>query len=361
MRLVWLALVCLVTSSALAHEPSRSLLSLTIADDRIDGRLDVSLRDLEDAIGVDANGDLAITWAELERRRGEIARYVLEHLQVAGDGAPCPIDAGELAVDAHGGSSYAVVALSARACRSRERIAIDYALLFGIDPAHRALVSIEGDYSAAAVLSAESRSFEIAPAAGAWGSFRRFVAEGVVHIWQGYDHLAFLALLVLPAVLGRRGASSAHAWRSVLFDIARIVTAFTAAHSITLGLAVLGVIEVPVRAVEAIIAASVLIAAVMNLFPRTVRFGWRLAFGFGLAHGLGFANALRDLGTQTGSTLVALGGFNVGVELGQLAIVALALPPLFALRAAPRCGGAVMLASSAGCATLACTWLLERL
>ena len=78
-------------------------------------------------------------------------------------------------------------------------------------------------------------------------------------------------------------------------------------------------------------------------------------------HGLGFANALRDLGTQAAGALVALGGFNVGVELGQLAVVALALPLLFALRVAPRWSGAVMLASSAGCATLACTWLLERL
>jgi hypothetical protein len=85
---------------------------------------------------------------------------------------------------------------------------------------------------------------------------------------------------------------------------------------------VLGLIEVPVRAVEAIIAASVLIAAIMNLFPQTVRFGWRLAFGFGLVHGLGFANALRDLGVDAAGVFASLGGFNVGVELGQLAFIA---------------------------------------
>jgi hypothetical protein len=92
-----------------------------------------------------------------------------------------------------------------------------------------------------------------------------------------------------------------------------------------------------------------------------VRFGWRLAFGFGLVHGLGFANALRELGVDAAGVFASLGGFNLGVELGQLAIVVLALPPLLMLRAAPRCGGAVMLASSAGCAMLACTWLAERL
>jgi hypothetical protein len=220
MRLISVALACFAASSVLAHEPSRSLLNLAIADEHIDGRLEVSLRDLEDAIGVDANGDLAITWGELEERREEITRYVLDHVQVTGDGTACALSGGGLAVDTHGGSRYAVVALSARTCQARERIAIDYALLFGIDPAHRALVSIDGDYAAAGVLSAQSRSMEIPAVAGAWTSFRRFVAEGVVHIWQGYDHLAFLALLVLPAVLDRREAAGTRAWRSVLLDIA---------------------------------------------------------------------------------------------------------------------------------------------
>ena len=267
MRLIWLALACLAASSALAHEPSRALLTLTVAYDRLDGRLEVSLRDLEDAIGVDANGDLAITWGELERRRPEIVRYALDHLRVGGDGAACALHAGELAVDAHGGATYAALALSAPACAAQARVTIDYALLFEVDPAHRALVSLDGEYAASGILSADQPTLEVLRNESAWASFRRFVAEGVVHIWQGYDHLAFLALLVLPALLGRHGASAARSWRPALVDIGRIVTAFTAAHSLTLGLAVLGVIDVPVRAVEGIIAASVLIAAIMNLLP----------------------------------------------------------------------------------------------
>jgi HupE / UreJ protein len=361
MRLIWLALACLAASSALAHERSRALLTLTVAHDRLDGRLEVSLRDLEDAVGVDANGDFAITWGELERRQPEIVLYALDRLRIGGDGAACALHAGELAVDVHGGASYAVLVFFAPACTAQARVTVDYALLFGIDPAHRALVSLDGDYAASGMLSADRPTLELLRTESSWASVRRFVAEGIVHIWQGYDHLAFLALLVLPAVLGRRGVSAARSWRPAALDIARIVTAFTAAHSLTLGLAVLGVIDVPVRAVEAIIAASVLIGAIMNLLPGAVRLGWRLAFGFGLVHGLGFANALRDLGVEGAGVFASLGGFNLGVELGQLAIVAAALPPLLALRAAPRCGGAVMIASSVGCAALACGWLLERL
>jgi hypothetical protein len=189
------------------------------------------------------------------------------------------------------------------------------------------------------------------------------VAEGVSHIWEGYDHLAFVTLLVLPIVLGgpRRRDGKRPPTRNAIASIAGVITAFTAAHSLTLALATLGVVSVPTRAVESAIAISVLVAAVANVLPNVPRLGAKLAFGFGLVHGLGFATALGDLGARDAGVAASLAGFNVGVELGQLAVVAAALPILFALRDSRVARVAVNYACSAACVGLAAIWLAERL
>lgn len=143
----------------------------------------------------------------------------------------------------------------------------------------------------------------------------RFIAMGVEHILGGIDHLLFLvALLALV-----RGF-----WPTVT-----IVTAFTVAHSMTLSLAALGLVDVPSRMVEPLIAASVVWVALENvLSPSGAGRRWLVAGLFGLVHGLGFASALRELGLPPDGMVRALIGFNVGVELGQLAFIAVVLPPL---------------------------------
>jgi hypothetical protein len=133
------------------------------------------------------------------------------------------------------------------------------------------------------------------------------------------------------------------------------------AHSLTLALATLGLVSVPTRAVEAVIALSVLVAALLNVLPRVPRLGARLAFGFGLVHGFGFATALGDLGAGEAGIAASLAGFNVGVELGQLGVVAAALPVLLALRGHAASRAALNYACSAVCAGLAVVWLTERL
>ena len=112
----------------------------------------------------------------------------------------------------------------------------------------------------------------------------------------------------------------------------KVVTAFTVAHSITLSLAALGVISLPSRLVESAIAASVVLAALNNVCPVVYGGRWIIAFCFGLIHGFGFASVLTDLGLPQDSLLLALVAFNLGVELGQLAIVAVFLPIAYALR-----------------------------
>jgi hypothetical protein len=147
--------------------------------------------------------------------------------------------------------------------------------------------------------------------AGAGERFREFFTLGVEHIWSGYDHLLFLLALLLP------GGSFAR--------IAGIVTAFTIAHSITLALATTGLVQVAAAPVEIAIAASIAFAAASVLRETGVDRRWALTFVFGLVHGFGFAGVLRESGLPPGGVALPLLAFNVGVEAGQLVVVAIAV------------------------------------
>jgi hypothetical protein len=192
--------------------------------------------------------------------------------------------------------------------------------------------------------------------------FFTFLKEGVWHIWSGYDHILFLLALLLPGVLRRRDGS----WqpvtdtRTAFVNVLKVVTAFTVAHSITLSLAVMGFVHLPSRLVESAIAASVVVAAFNNLAPLFGEAGWMVAFGFGLLHGFGFANALRDLGLQHGQLALTLFGFNLGVEIGQLAIVAVFLPLALSLRRLFFYQRFILRVGSAAIIVVASTWLAER-
>jgi hypothetical protein len=186
--------------------------------------------------------------------------------------------------------------------------------------------------------------------------------EGIWHIWLGFDHILFLLSLLLPAVLIRRDRNwqPGGSFHAAFIEVAKVVTAFTLAHSITLSLAALGVVSLPSRWVESAIALSVVLAALNNLLPLVANGRWIAAFAFGLLHGFGFAGALKDLGLPTGSLALSLAGFNIGVELGQLAIVALFLPLAYALRATWGYRRLLLAGGSAAIAAVAAIWFAER-
>ena len=161
------------TSAAFAHDPSRSLLTLSLEGDPVHGRLDVSLRDLEDAVGLDADGDAAITWGEVEARSGEIAGYALRRLAIEADGAACDIAARQSGVDRHGGAAFAVLDLQGRCPSAPRTLRVTYGLLFDVDPAHRSLLELRaGGASTTAVLSAAQPAFESELAACRRGELR---------------------------------------------------------------------------------------------------------------------------------------------------------------------------------------------
>ncbi len=202
-------------------------------------------------------------------------------------------------------------------------------------------------------------------------SFGGFVREGVHHILIGYDHILFLLSLLLPSVWIRSRVHDsrtglAHTrWvpstdlRRASTNVLKVVTAFTVAHSITLALAVFDIVNPPSRWVESIIAASVVLAALNNIWPVISEARWKLTFVFGLVHGFGFASALKDAGLAHGALVGPLVGFNVGVEIGQLCIVAVVLPIAWSLRGTRTYRGAFA-GGSLAIATVAGLWLVQR-
>jgi hypothetical protein len=349
---------------ASAHKSSDSYLSLHLDGQHLTGQWDIALRDLDYAIGLDGNDDGIITWGELRVRQDAITAYALRHLTLDTGGRACALHPVDQLVDDHSDGAYAVLYFEASCPGALERLGVDYDLLFAFDPQHRGLLRVEaGGRTQSAVLGPAQHRWTMAePDNALWRTFLDYLTLGIWHIWTGYDHMLFLAALLLPAVLTSTGGRwvAVGTLREATGEVLKIVTAFTLAHSITLSLAVLGVIAVPSRLVESAIAASVVAAALNNLYPIVERRLWLVAFCFGLVHGLGFANVLAELGLPSGALLIALFSFNLGVETGQLAVVSAFLPLAFLVRRHWLYPRLVLGAGSLVIAVLASVWLAER-
>ena len=369
-RANWLRLVLTLVSvaffasNACAHKFGDSYLTLKVDGGVISGRWDIALRDLENAVGLDANQDGAITWGELEARQEAVTAYAFSRLKVQGDGVVARLRFTDLLVDYHSDGAYAVLRFAVDGLTRPEVLELDYRLLFDRDPQHRGLFQItSGGRTQTAVFSpaTPTQRFELASPPPA-RQFLAFAKEGVRHIWTGYDHILFLIALLLPSVLRRQDGrwQAVGAFRPAFINVFKIVTAFTVAHSVTLSLATLGIVQLPSRLIESSIAASVVLAAFNNLVPFFQGRGWLVAFGFGLIHGFGFANVLLDLELANGLLALALVGFNLGVEAGQLAIVSVFLPLAYGLRHSWLYQRLTLSAGSTAIMLVAATWMCER-
>ena len=348
-----------------AHKASDSYLTLAPEGRTIAVQWDIALRDLDYAIGLDANDDGAITWGELQASEQRVLAYALARLQLSAGNTPCVMGPAALLVDRHTDGAYAVLRFNSQCNEAVAAFTADYRLFFDLDPMHRGLTSVRtaGGAGTTAIFSPEQPRQTLAvTAATPMGQLFAFIREGIWHIWIGVDHLLFLVALLLPSTFYRSGKR----WvpvadlRDALWSVVRIVTAFTVAHSITLSLAALQWVSLPSRWVETAIALSVLLAALNNLWPIVRHRLWAVAFGFGLIHGFGFASVLLDLDLGTGSLMRSLLGFNIGVELGQLAVVGACFLLVILLRRTALHSHALVTTGSALTAAVAITWMLER-
>lgn len=361
--------VCLAglqaASTAHAHASSTDYLEVDARQaDRMSGRWDLPVAALDWQLDLDADGDRRITWLEIDAASAAIGTLALANLRLARGGRDCELSvASPLALTEHLDEPH--VALDWRASWAADGpLKIASGLTFG-DATHRSLLTLVDarETTAAVLVPGDPAWQQAADGTPWWRSFAAFVAQGAFHVWIGYDHLAFLLLLILPSVLvverGHWRAAGSAKW--VVRDLALIVTAFTISHSITLALAATQTVSLPAGPIEAAIALSIVIAGVLNLRPGWSRWRLPLAFGFGFVHGFGFANALLELNVTGRSLVPVLAGFNIGVELAQLALVLVSTPLLLLLARQPIYARRLMPAMSIVTAVVGAGWLLQRL
>jgi len=348
--------------SAQAHMGSTKVVQATATERG--AVLDVQVESIDAAVALGMG--TAITPTELAAHGSLVQHWLARGLVVSADSGPCSAAAESPRFAERDGKSNIAVRVDYTCPLPIGALTLTDDTVFEDDPDHEVFVSVQTHAgSRAHVLRASARSVELRPAAAQPSTVQSdasvtataFVVEGAIHLVTGYDHLLFVLSLVLAAglIVRREGL------RTALRDVAGVVTAFTAGHSLSLVACSLGWVSLPSQWVEAAIAASIVAVAGMNVTrPSAHRSRPWLAGAFGLIHGFGFSSVLADVGLPAGQRLVALLSFNVGIELAQLAFVAAVLLPLSAIAHHKRYRLVVMQGGSLAIATFGCIWLVER-
>lgn len=333
---LWLLLAAaLACPSAWAHKSSDGFVYLDQRDPQhTTVQVDLALRDLALVIPLDVNGDHKVSGAELRGARGRITRYFGDGVTLDSPGGRCTLTGQTWGMSHHSDGPYAAAAYSVQCPDGETATKLSYKLLFDVDPQHRGLVQqLTPDHERLAVISPDNQSLTLSQAPPSMlATFLAYLHQGIIHLLSGYDHILFLMVLVLPSSLPRRTVSGEPEERRLgrrLLELTVIVTSFTLAHSITLALSALNVVRPLSALIETLIALSIAITAINVFWPILGRKHWKLAFGFGLIHGFGFASVLADLASGTSQKVLALAGFNTGVEIGQLMVLGIIFPLLF--------------------------------
>jgi hypothetical protein len=339
----YLALALLLSAlSAFAHNPDTSYARIAIAEDRVALRLTYDLFTLQKIAAVDADRDGQVTRAEVQRAAPEIEAFLRSrvHLEIEGKSSGLgeasppewPREAPEAiaAADWHSAAALMAFPFSLPLTQPARDVTIIFQFFDVFGARHTVLGAFEHRGHTEEVVFMEEEPdylFDTSYIAGApeaprsepslLANLRRWIVLGAEHIFIGYDHICFLLALLVVSRFG---------------ELVKIVTSFTVAHSLTLILAALGVATLPGRLVECAIALTIVYVAVENLWRTQLAYRWKLTFGFGLIHGFGFAGVLSELGLPTAGRVRCLLAFNLGIEFGQLAIVAVAFPFFLLLR-----------------------------
>jgi hydrogenase/urease accessory protein HupE len=350
-RLLWALLLTGFCASARAHDPGMTVATI-IADER-ETLIELSVKgsDLQRAAGVellDSGG--RVDPGRLVGAGAAIRAHLLSTASIEADSALCPLEVVELAAVEDG-----VLAVMKAPCGTADAgLSYSSRLLRRTNPATiQHTVLLKGDDVIQAVLTKGRDRLGIQAPLGFTGVAARYLVAGARHIFTGYDHIAFLLALLL--------------WARGVWVVVKVVTAFTLSHSIALSLAALDLVSLPSGLIEPLIAASVIAVAAENFFDRRVERRWRAALFLGFIHGFGFAGALRGIGLPQDALLFALGFFNIGVEVGQVALVAIVMPLLLVVdrlsaqpQTAPERSPVLVYSVSTLIAGLGVYWFIER-
>jgi hypothetical protein len=349
---------------AAAHGVGMSDLVLRVDGAHLEGDWQLNVRDARRLLGMDPGAGGEGAWLELRAHEPALRESLAHALAMKADGRPFAFGFTPAPLAWEREFDNVKLHLAATAPAPPVHLELRCDLLFARDPAHRAYFSVEDSRVTSVgafrtdlrVVTLDIRQFHFLDV------LVEFAREGLWHIWTGLDHMLFVIALLLPATLVRTGGDWAPReglWPSTR-EVLKVVTAFTVAHSLTLALSFFGVVRPPSQWVEVGIALSVFAAAWNNLRPFLPGRAWVMAMAFGLVHGMGFAGALSNLSLPRGAHLLALGAFNVGVEIGQLTVVGATMPLLYLgsrRRLYPRL---IMGAGSLAIAWFAMLWVLQR-
>jgi hypothetical protein len=335
-------LLLLLPRAALSHQSSVVYSEIVATGRDVEVTLQIANTDLYEALGL--KQDRSATLEEAQAGTARLASYLVARLEVKNHGYACELEP-FLGPDEHSfldkdNGFFFVQRLHYHCMRSLEEAEVIYNLFFDLDPRHQGLARVrtlgkDGMVDTEHVFRNQSRSLQLGHPLSVLDNVRDYLVLGVEHIFTGYDHLAFLfGLLIIAAAAGipqAGGERFGSSMRRGLGYVVRIVTAFTIAHSVTLCASALGWVVLPSRFVESFIAVSIGYVALENILRPEPQHRFLLTFTFGLVHGFGFASVLKEVGLPKKGLLLSLVSFNIGVELGQLAVVALGFPVLYLL------------------------------
>ncbi len=361
--LLFLWLLCgiasLLPSTAFAHQSGNSYLRIANAPPSLQVELDFAVRDLHSLLQVPVEERKEIRREDLPALGQRLSELVHESLQLEIDGEAVKLNFESQDVVLHNDGLYVRQLHWAPALPDTAAyLLVRYGFFNEEEKVARTFLRLASNgIESSLVLDARHSVQRLALREVALSELLwTYVREGALHIWGGLDHLLFLLCLLLPGLAIWRGEPATLARHALT-----VITAFTVAHSITLAAAALDWVVLPDRWIEACIAASIVIAAVLNLMPGQRRHQWALAFGFGLVHGLGFANGLRELGLSSTHFIETLLAFNLGVEAGQLIVVLAATLLLWPLLRSAVLADGLRRWGSVGIGAMAALWVVERL
>ena len=371
---VFLVAVLSAMAPAKAHQQGESYIFFSITDETLSGRFEAILSDIDRMVPIDTDADGVVSEDEFNAKTPEIFAFFANRFSISNGGQALDITPGPVGLldtphGQFGQIGFEVPALTV----VPETLSVTYEPLIDADtPTHGAYGVIENNTRTGVENNESHIALFFKPggipetlttvSAPSFDIFKEFVWQGVLHIWFGFDHVLFLITLLLPAVLMRQ----ANAWepvgefRAAFINVVKIATVFTVSHTITLSLAALGIITLPVTLVEAVIAVSIAVVAFGNMFPIWHHRVLLIVFIFGLFHGFGFANVLEPLGLVPSAKAIGLLAFNIGVELGQIAIIMVLFPILYLLRTWSAYPFFALKLGSVAIIVMAGIWIVER-
>jgi hypothetical protein len=342
--------------TAFAHFPDQTYIYLQIHENSVTGHFEISTKDLDRVFGLDLKAGLSRE--DLAPHLAKIQQYVSQNASFSskesGNYRIRFTEPDILRAEAFG--DFVLLKFELEGVKNiPKKLNVKYEAFIKDISGHTALLIIEENKNTGLANNESMHSLEFSRGKTKQElsttenlllrSFLAMIKSGIWHIWIGFDHILFLLALLLPSVLNFRSKNGVHpvafqnnVWKPVerlkpaLKNVVKIVTFFTIAHSITLCLAAFQIISLPPRLIESIIAISIALAAIHNIYPLLSRKEWLIAFVFGLFHGFGFASVLAEKGLSGNYLGLSVFGFNLGVEIGQLAIIVLVFPILYLLR-----------------------------